>query len=168
MEQYLLVGIVPGKLGENKDENINKISELTGVSTEFINKQLSASYVKDDTFVPIKKVSKNNTELKEKLLQIPGVKITSTASRVYPLGEEAAHLIGYVQDINAEELKENEGKGYNSNSIIGKSGLEKAYEDRLRGIDGTEIYIENEEGTKTKEVAKQDKKDGETIKLTID
>ena len=51
------VGIVPGKLGENKEENISKISELTGVSTDYINKQISASYVKDDTFVQIKKVS---------------------------------------------------------------------------------------------------------------
>lgn len=161
------VGIVSGKLGENKEENIAKISELTGVSTEYINNQLSATYVKDDTFVPIKKIAKDNTDLKEKLLQIPGIKITSTEARVYPLGEEAAHLIGYVQAINAEELKENEGKGYNSNSIIGKSGLEKAYEDKLRGIDGTEIYIEDEQGNKLKQLAKQDKKDGKDVKLTI-
>ena len=48
------VGIVPGKLGENKEQSISKISELTGVSVNYINSQLSASYVKDDTFVPIK------------------------------------------------------------------------------------------------------------------
>ena len=62
------VGIVPGKLGENKEESISKISELTGVSTDYINTQISASYVKDDTFVPIKKISANNTELKNRLL----------------------------------------------------------------------------------------------------
>ena len=59
------VGIVPGKLGENKEESISKISELTGASVDYINKQLSASYVKDDTFVPIKKVSASNNELKD-------------------------------------------------------------------------------------------------------
>ena len=69
------VGIVPGKLGDDKDTNISKISELTGVSVETINNYLSASYVKDDTFVPIKKISKDNTELKEQLLQIPGILI---------------------------------------------------------------------------------------------
>ena len=165
------IGIVPGKLGENteqKTENILKIAELTGISTDYINKQLSASYVKDDTFVPIKKVSASNTELKDKLLQISGIKITSTESRVYPLGEEAAHLIGYVQTINAEELKEKEGKGYSSSSIIGKSGLEQAFEDTLRGIDGTEVYIIDENGTRLKTLAKQDKKDGTDVKLTID
>ena len=162
------VGIVPGKLGENKETNINKISELTGVSTDYINKQISASYVKDDTFVPIKKVSADNTELKNQLLEIPGIKITSVDARVYPLGEEAAHLIGYVQAISADELKQKEGKGYNSSSIIGKAGLEQAYEDTLRGVDGTEIYITDENGNKLKTLAKQDKKDGTDVKLTID
>lgn len=162
------VGIVPGKLGENKEQNINKISELTGVSTDYINKQLSASYVKDDTFVPIKKISKKEQDLKNNLLQISGVKVTETEARVYPLGEEIAHLIGYIQTINADELKENEGKGYSSSSVIGRSGLEKAYEDKLRGIDGTEIYIIDENGNRLKTLAKQDKKDGTDIKLTID
>lgn len=162
------VGIVPGKLGENKEQNISKISELTGVSTDYINTQISASYVKDDTFVPIKKVSADNTELKSQLLEIPGIKITSVNARVYPLGEEAAHLIGYVQAISAEELKQKEGKGYNSSSIIGKAGLEQAYEDTLRGIDGTEIYIVDENGTRLKTLATQNKKDGTDVKLTID
>ena len=137
----LSAGIVPEKLGENKEQNIAKIAELTGTSEEYINQQLQASWVKEDTFVPIKKISQNNTTLGEALLQVPGVMINTEEGRVYPLGKEAGHLIGYVQDINAEELAEKEGKGYNTNSVIGKSGLEKAYEETLRGIDGTEIYI---------------------------
>ena len=162
------IGIVPGKLSENKEQDIQKISELTGVSVDYINNQLSQSWVADDTFVPIKKVSASETNLKEQLLQISGIQINSTNARVYPLGNEAAHLIGYVQTINAEELEQNAGKGYSSTSLIGKAGLEAAYEDRLRGIDGTEIYIQDAEGNKLKTLAKQDKKDGEDIKITID
>lgn len=162
------IGIVPGKLGENKEENIANLAEIIGVSEQFINNQISASYVKDDTFVPIKKVSANDTETKEKVLQIPGIKIISSDARVYPLGQEAAHLIGYVQTINADELEKWAGKGYSSNSIIGKSGLELTYEDTLRGINGTEIYIADENGNKLKTIAKQDKKDGTDVKLTID
>ena len=94
--------------------------------------------------------------------------ITNVDSRVYPLGKEAAQLIGYVQTINADELKEKAGKGYSSTSLIGKSGLELAYEDTLRGIDGKEIYIEDENGNKIKQLAIQNKKDGTDIKLTID
>lgn len=162
------VGIVPGKLGENKEENIEKIAQLLGTTADTINKSLSASWVKEDTFVPIEKISKEATELKTQLLQIPGIKISTAKSRVYPLGEASAHLVGYVQNITAEELEENKGKGYTSNSVIGKVGLEKVYEERLKGKDGIEIYIEDEKGTRKSEVAKIDVKNGETIKLTID
>ena len=162
------VGIVPGKLGENKDENIEKIANLLGTTADSINKTLSASWVKDDTFVPIKKIQVDSIELKEQLLQIPGIKITSTKSRVYPLGEAAAHLVGYVQNITADELKANRGKGYTSTSVIGKAGLEKQYEERLKGKDGLEIYIEDSDGKRKKYIAKIDFQNGETIKLTID
>ena len=164
----LSVGIVPGKLGDSKVSDISKIAELTGVTENYINEQLNASWVKEDTFVPIKKIAESNTSLKEALLQIPGVLINKEDGRVYPLGKEAGHLIGYVQAINSEELEENEGKGYNTKSIIGKSGLEKAYEEKLRGIDGSEIYIVDEQENKTSEIVKQDKKDGSNVKLTID
>ena len=162
------IGIVPGKFNDNKEENVAKLSEITGVSEDYINTQLSASYVEDDTFVPIKKVSADNTEIKNKVLEIPGIQINSVEARTYPLGEEAAHLIGYVQAINEEELNERAGEGYNSNSVIGKAGLELTYEDTLRGIDGVEIYIVDEEGNRLKTLAKQDKKDGTDVKLTID
>ena len=162
------VGIVPGKLGENRDESISKISELTGVSTDYINELLNASYVKEDTFVAVKKIVDNNQDLKNELLTIPGVMINKEDGRVYSLGKEASHLIGYVQPISSEELKENEGKGYTTNSLIGKTGLELAYEDTLRGIDGTDIYIVDENENRVSTIAKQDKKDGKDVKLTID
>ncbi len=161
------VGIVPGKLGENRDDNIQKIAEILNISVEQINHALSASYVKEDTFVPIKKIAKTS-ETKNQLLDIPGIMISNADGRVYPLGEEAAHLIGYIQTINAEELEKNTGKGYTSTSLIGKSGLELVYEDRLKGIDGTEIHIEDANGDEVTEILKQEKQDGEDITLTID
>ena len=162
------VGIVPGKLGENKEQGIQQIAQLLETTPEAINKSLSASWVKDDTFVPIKKVSKSDNDLRLKLLEIPGVKLSTAKSRIYPLGEAAAHLVGYVQNITAEELEENKGKGYNSNSIIGKAGLERIYEQRLKGKDGVEIYIEDSEGNRKTDIAKIDVENGENIKLTID
>lgn len=162
------VGIVPGKLGENRDSSIEQIANLLGISVDSINKSLSASWVKDDTFVPIKSVEKNQSDLKNQLLQIPGIKITTQSSRVYPLGEAAAHLVGYVQTVTAEDLENNKGKGYTSTSVIGKAGLEKQYEDRLKGTNGLEIYIEDEEGNRKAEIAKIEVKNGERINLTID
>lgn len=162
------VGLVPGKLGNERQENISKVSELTGVSVEYINKQLSQSWVTDDTFVPVKKLKSTESELENSLLEIPGVQVNKVDGRVYSLGEEAAHLVGYVQSVTAEDLEKHQGEGYTSTSVIGKSGLELVYEDLLRGINGTEIYITDSNGNKIQELAKQDKKDGENITLTID
>ncbi len=162
------VGIVPGKLGENRESNIQKIAQLLEISTDYINTQLGASYVKDDTFVPIKKISKTNETLKTSLLQIPGIMINDAEGRVYTLGEEAAHLIGYVQNINAEELEKKQDAGYNANSLIGKTGLEAVYEDRLKATDGVKIYLEDQEGNMVKQIAMQEQKNGEDITLTID
>ena len=162
------IGLVPGKMSENKNEDIQKLSNILGVSVDSINNKLNMSYVKDDTFVPIKNVATTETQIKEQALTIPGVKITTESSRVYSLGKEASQVIGYVQAISAEELEQNAGKGYNSNSVIGKAGIEKIYEDTLRAKDGKEIYIENEDGEKTKTIVKKDAENGKDIKLTID
>ena len=160
------VGIVPGKLGENKEDQIKKIAELLDITTDNINNKLKASWVKDDSFVPLKTVATEEVELKDKLLEIPGVKIASVNARTYPLGEKAAHLTGYVQSITKEELEKN--SGYSSSSIIGKAGLEKQFEQRLKGKNGLEIYIVDKDGNKKQTIIKQEKVDGENIKLTID
>lgn len=163
------VGLVPGRMDTiSKEADIKNIAKLLDISEDTIKESLSASYVKDDTFVPIKTVLKSETELKEKLLQIRGIKIVDVEERVYNLGEASSHLLGYVQGISAEELNEKQNEGYNKNSKIGKSGIEKIYEDKLRAIDGAEIYIANENNIKVKSIAKKDLKNGENIKLTID
>lgn len=160
------VGIVKSKLSENKEEDIKKVAELLNTTTDAINNKLQASWVKDDSFVPIRTVSSNDTELKEKLLQIKGIKITNVEARTYPLGEAAAQLTGYVQTVTKEDLEKN--PGYTSSSVIGKAGLERQYESRLKGENGVEIYIVDKDGKRKSTIIKQDKKDGENIKLTID
>ena len=75
------IGIVPGKLGENKEDNIEKVSKILNITTESINKTLSASWVKDDSFVPIKNISFDEKELKDSLLKIPGIMIDSEEDR---------------------------------------------------------------------------------------
>ena len=162
------IGLVPGKMQENRKEDIVQIATLLDISEETIQNALSASYVKEDTFVPLKTVQKSEQELKNQLLEIPGIKIIDTTARVYPLGEAVSHLLGYVQTISTEELKENADKGYTETSVIGKTGLEKTYEDTLHATDGAEIYMTDAEGNKKKTLAKKQEKNGENIKLTID
>lgn len=163
------IGLVPGKINEEtKEQDIQKVASLLDVSVDSINNALSASYVKDDTFVPLKTVLKSQTDLKEQLLTVGGIKIIDSEERIYPLGEATSQLLGYVQSINAEELENKKGEGYTSNSVIGKTGLESLFENRLKAIKGAEIYITNQDGNKVKTIAKAEAKNGEDIKLTID
>lgn len=162
------IGLVPGKMSDNREEDIAKIAELLNITSDGINSELSASYVKADTFVPLKTVGKNEMELKNKLLEIKGIKIIDADERIYPQGVSTSQLVGYIQPINAEELKEKAKDGYTSSSKIGKYGLERAYESTLRAVNGSEIYIEDANGNKKTSIAKQEQKDGQDVKLTID
>lgn len=162
------IGLVPGKMSDNREEDIAKIAELLNMTSDGINSELSASYVKADTFVPLKTVGKNEMELKNKLLEIKGIKIIDADERIYPQGMSTSQLVGYIQPINAEELKEKAKDGYTSSSKIGKYGLERAYESTLRAVNGSEIYIEDANGNKKTSIAKQEQKDGQDVKLTID
>ena len=94
--------------------------------------------------------------------------ISNTEVRYYPLGEKAAHLVGYVQDVTEEDLKEHAGEGYTSDSQIGRSGAEALYEKELRGQNGCKIYVEDKDGKEKVVLAYTPKEDGQDIRLTID
>ncbi len=167
-DKALSIGIVPGKMSDKKEKDIATMAKLLEVEKDYINEQLSQSYVKDNTFVPIKTIDKSNKDLKEKLLQIKGIMITDKDIRVYPLGEATSQMLGYVQTISEDELANYKDKGYSSTSLIGKTGLEKTFEDTLHGINGSEIYIMDEKENKIKTLAETLPKDGKEVKLTID
>ncbi|MEG0510256.1 MAG: penicillin-binding transpeptidase domain-containing protein [Clostridia bacterium] len=162
------VGFVPGKMNENKAEDIKKASQLLEISEDSINKLLAATYVKKDTFVQLKRTSSDNKDLIENLLKIKGIKIIDSPARVYPEGEVAGHITGYIQEISKEELEANKNNNYTATTLIGKTGLEKTYEKTLRGIEGCIIEIVTSEGI-SKEVVKQtEMQNGKDLKTTID
>lgn len=176
------VGLVPGKMDVQPEEELKEIAKVLGTTAETISARLDASWVKDDSFVPVKQMTAeqlgkpytredgtvSEATVEDKLLEYPGILITETESRVYPYGESTSHLLGYVQQINAEELEERKDQGYDEQSMIGKSGLEKLYEERLREQDGYQIVIKDAEGKEKEALAIKPAEDGENITLTID
>lgn len=161
-------GIVPGKLEEPREEGIAKAAQAMGVSAEKIEKALSAAWVKDDLFVPIRTFSKSNTSLKEKMLEVPGILLNTVEARTYPGGRTGSHMVGYVQSITAEELEEKKGQHYNAQSVIGKAGLEKALEEQLREKTGYSIELVDEEGNTKKKVLVKEPENGQDVRLTIE
>lgn len=176
------VGLVPGKMNIQAEEDIKALAEILGTTEDSIQAKLDASWVQDDSFVPLKNMTQEQLDqpykakdgsmpggsIQDKLLEHAGVLISKADSRVYPYGECTSHLLGYVQQIQAEELEERKGQGYNEQSIIGKSGLEKLYEERLREKKGYRIAIVDQQGEEKQALAVKPAEDGEDIKLTID
>ena len=159
------VGLVRGKL--NGEADYEKISNLLGVSKEIIQKNMNLNWVKDDSFVPLKTISKDDSR-KEALLTIPGVKLTTTLIRSYPYGKVTSHLVGYLQKVTAEDLEKHKDEGYTENSYIGRSGIEAAYEKELKGEDGIKISIINKDKNEVSTILEKAKQDGQNIALTID
>lgn len=84
---------------------------------------------------------KTLTTLREQGSSFPCAFIDNQSNRVYPYGKYFAHILGYIGNITDEELKQNTSKDYSLNDVIGKDGIEKAYESDLRGTNGSQ-YIE--------------------------
>lgn len=105
--------------------------------------------------------------LKEYSYNLDGMDIVEEAIRVYKSGDIAPHIIGTVGSINADEYEQLKEKGYALNDVLGKSGIEKAMENELRGTSGTRA-IELLNGTVVSDTVAEEAIPGNTIKLTFD
>ena len=157
------IGIIPERF-VSKDEEIKQIADTLNISEEAVNEALNAAWVEPNLFVPIKRITTD--QWTESLASIPSIDRKEETGRVYPLGAAAAHLVGYIRPITAEELEEQEPGMYSPNDMIGKRGLEQLFEDRLKGEQGVTITIEKD-GEETI-LAEKEVQDGENIYLTID
>lgn len=104
-----------------------------------------------------------------------GVTIKTAAARVYNT-KLAAHILGTVGAIWQEEWRSDEStgyvgyadKGYNMNDLVGKDGVEKAFEEYLHGNDGKRLITTDENGKITGELYTREPQPGGTVALTID
>lgn len=106
--------------------------------------------------------------IKESLSYMDGVEISMVTYREYTDGTLAPHIIGAVGKITAEEWDELKDKNYSYNDVIGKSGVEKAYEDYLKGTDGLMSYKVDNNGTIISTEVSVEPKQGNTVMLSID
>lgn len=161
------VGFIAGLI-DDKEKAIDEMATYLGMEPTTVENKLNASWVQDGMFVPIKKLSADKKQgLSVQLNSIDGASIQQSATRVYPYGEMLAYVTGYVQSINADELKKYKDEEYDENSVIGKDGLEKIFEKDLKPTIGYQINILHFDGTVDTLVEKK-AKDGKNITTTID
>ncbi|SDI03193.1 MULTISPECIES: penicillin-binding transpeptidase domain-containing protein [Bacillaceae] len=154
-------GLVPGKM---EDDSIKELVELLDIDEEEIESALDADWVSDESFVPVTKLRPDKEDIEEDLLEIDGIMIQESSARYYPFAEKAAHLTGYIRQVNAVDLEELPKNEYGAGSVVGSTGLESVYEEKLHGSKGWRIYIPESDTT----IAEKEVENGTDITTTID
>lgn len=127
------------------------------------------------TYYPVTLASNVSEEtisfVEENAANMSGISISSEPIRYYPNGSLASHVLGYVGKIPSQKLDEylnNKEKEYQSDDIIGLTGIEATQEDNLKGIDGYKKVKVNATGKITDELEVKEPVSGDTVYLTLD
>ena len=162
---------VPEELKSNKEalHTLCGILQLAPSDIDFIVKKRQGrpgSPVRMAIDVPMDIVAR----IGEQRMKLPGVSVELDQIRYYPDGEAVAHIMGYLGEINQEQLDDarKAGQIYQPGDYIGKAGLEKQYETQLRGKDGGKRIKVNAFGRVVEMIGEKPSVPGKTVKLTID
>lgn len=149
------------------------VADIVGISKKSIDAKIPVQYysmyqpIDIAVNVPFEVIAK----LAERKSELPGVSWRSNPVRNYVDTGSLAHIIGYVGEITRDELKLLYNKGYQTGDIIGKAGIEKQYDEILRGKNGREIKIVDVRGKKITNIEntiKESPEMGKNLILTID
>ncbi len=164
------VTVIPMDLPRDKktrDDTLSQAAQILGISIGDIQKQIQDKGL--DYSQPI--LIKDNVSRDESFVidakGLKGVTVSVNPIRDYMDGGLLSHVLGYVGRISADELKGNEDK-YRMTDYIGKTGLEKSYEDVLKGRDGTQRYEVDSTGKVVKFLGQQDPQLGDSLVLSLD
>ena len=97
-----------------------------------------------------------------------GILLRFEPRRYYPYGDSAAHVIGYLQEINAEELAARYGDGYRSGDLVGRDGIERSWDESLAGRRGGQLVIIDAAAWPVRVIAERKAAAGSDIRLTLD
>ena len=107
-------------------------------------------------------------EIEEMRPELPGVSIQTDWTRSYPYGVVASHVIGYLGKINPEEYQRSDRERYGFTALVGRTGIEKVFDLKLRGWRGGKQVEVNARGERIRVVAEKPPVPGEDVTLTID
>ncbi|MDF2568986.1 MAG: mrdA 1 [Sporomusa sp.] len=155
--------------GPVPDEVINKLAGILNMNVQEINSKLSQH---TGSFEPVRVKTDVGpdivTKIEERRAELPGVVIEIQPLRNYVNNELAAHIFGYVSEINDVELEKRKAEGYKSGDIVGKFGLENVYDKEIRGTDGGNQVEVDVNGRPVQVLGKKDPLPGHNLVLTID
>lgn len=160
------VGIIPGQI-TNEDDMLKRLSGLIDMEED----RIKAAYEggQPNWFMPIKDYPEDmDPDLIDDLGEIPGVVVQKWPARVYPLGDSAAHITGYMSEITAEELPDLVKEGYEAGDMIGRGGVEASAEKWLAGKRGGTLALINRDGSPIRVLGEVEPEPSHDVILTID
>ena len=149
-------------------EVIARVSKLINVPVDEIQRKIDAHVGFDPIRIKTDVLPDIVTIIEEQKDNYPGVVIEVLPIRDYIYGEYAAHVFGYVSEINEEELERRKDEGYKTGYIIGKFGLERIYDKEVRGINGGDQVEVDVSGRPVQLLGRQSPVPGHDLVLTID
>ena len=144
-------------------ETLKRVSELVGVPVEELTERLNRSS-KRRRFEPkvlLKDVSRDIVaKIAAHRYDLPGVVVNVDPARNYLHGDLAAHVLGYIREINGEQLKDPLFAGYRTGDVVGHFGIENRWERFLQGQRGVQHVIVDAMGNRIGESSYQEEKSG--------
>lgn len=137
-----VIGVIPGQV-RSQTGLLASLSSALGLTEDSIKAKLSQSWVRDDTFVPIRTLSAAALDpLRPKLSVIEGVQVQATRVRSYPTGL-ASQTLGYLTEASEADAAKKAARGVQAGDLIGRtdSGLEATLDDILGGTYGWRLTI---------------------------
>ncbi|MDH3496587.1 MAG: penicillin-binding protein 2 [Gemmatimonadota bacterium] len=152
---------------------LQRIGPLLGVRVDDIPDVLRRYRLKPSEPVTVRRDVSFETvsALEERRVLIPGLVIQMEPKRRYPFGPLLAHTLGYVSEITEPELQQNAFPGARLGTLVGRDGLEREYDARLRGKDGLRFVEVDALGRTVRDqgvAPPLDPVQGETIRTTLD
>lgn len=112
------------------------------------------------------------SEIESKSMELDGIDITESSTRVYPQGTAACHVVGYISKISSTQLETYQSQGYPNDAYVGAAGIEYSLEDQLSPYieyrHGSREVERNTKGKVVRELSYTAPTDGNSVVLTID
>jgi penicillin-binding protein 2 len=173
-KQATAVQIVPADLprrGGERQRLLRRLSRILDVPYGRVARDLRRQAANPLAHVTVKEAAREDEVqyLLEHENELPGVQITETYIRHYPYQSLAAHVLGYVGEINSDQLKRLRKRGYELGDKIGQGGVEATYDTYLRGQPGrSQLRVDSIGRPRSAVTPMREPRRGYSLRLTID
>jgi penicillin-binding protein 2 len=166
----LEVRINRDELGDEAEATLAHLSEILGVSAQELGKALDSTQYYSYQPVPVAEFVPEEVffKVREEPERFTGVEVVEQSVRSYPQGPLAAHLVGWVGQIRADQIDLARFSEYGPSDLVGQTGLEATYERWLRGTPGEERFLVNSDGEVLREFDPKPPEPGHDLRLSLD